>query len=445
MELADGLYVQGSANERSASSSQGQDDDGGSDLSDVESLPPESNRFPPVSHTILHYASSLSSDLSSPEDEPTSPVTKRKRKRSPSTKLRAANGGRPSPESTPDDAALKSRAPSRLQNGPRRDIVRGPIARLICCEGCPRAFHLQCLNPPRDVDQAPDSAWYCNACTAKTQPELARSVPPEAPTMFPLFLQLLRTNPRCFELPEDIRGAFQDVTTSQHGEYVDAKFVRPVKYRNGYMLPEYARDYQRTRLADGSVVLCYRCCSRATRTAQIISCDFCPLYWHWDCLDPPMIHPPSAAVKWMCPIHVDHDLPRRRIPIPQPDDEEDQQPAAMAAAAEEMLDETRIAKELFNKDQLRRLCKALTEEHQGNMRRRRRKEPAPTLPDDDNLVDVTIIDDFAASSPSSDSRTNLDERPEPLSSTKEAAALAPPDSMELLTWASILTQCLEIF
>lgn len=38
---------------------------------------------------------------------------------------------------------------------------------------------------------------------------------------------------------------------------------------------------------------------------RIVSCDFCTLHWHLDCVDPPMISMPHDTRKWMCPNHVD--------------------------------------------------------------------------------------------------------------------------------------------
>lgn len=47
----------------------------------------------------------------------------------------------------------------------------------------------------------------------------------------------------------------------------------------------------------------------------MVQCDYCPLYWHLDCIDPPIPHfaPRQGANgqdlgDWMCPAHVDHDL-----------------------------------------------------------------------------------------------------------------------------------------
>ena len=35
----------------------------------------------------------------------------------------------------------------------------------------------------------------------------------------------------------------------------------------------------------------------------ILSCSICPLYWHLDCLDPPMASFPGGDPTWTCPIH----------------------------------------------------------------------------------------------------------------------------------------------
>lgn len=37
----------------------------------------------------------------------------------------------------------------------------------------------------------------------------------------------------------------------------------------------------------------------------IIPCSMCGLYWHLDCLDPPLANPPINIRQWKCPCHVD--------------------------------------------------------------------------------------------------------------------------------------------
>ncbi|ALC49059.1 CG3815 [Drosophila busckii] len=45
-------------------------------------------------------------------------------------------------------------------------------------------------------------------------------------------------------------------------------------------------------------------CTRSCKRAPLVSCDYCPLYYHQDCLDPPMTSLPAGL--WMCPNHVEN-------------------------------------------------------------------------------------------------------------------------------------------
>ena len=46
---------------------------------------------------------------------------------------------------------------------------------------------------------------------------------------------------------------------------------------------------------------CLHFLSRNSSHGRMVSCDFCPLVFHLDCLHPPLTIPPSTV--WMCPIH----------------------------------------------------------------------------------------------------------------------------------------------
>lgn len=61
---------------------------------------------------------------------------------------------------------------------------------------------------------------------------------------------------------------------------------------------------------DGEAVLCHDCQKSATEGHPIVSCSACPLYWHIDCLDPPLAVPPPAKT-WKCPAHADELLQER--------------------------------------------------------------------------------------------------------------------------------------
>ncbi|XP_017012503.2 PHD finger protein 12 [Drosophila takahashii] len=45
-------------------------------------------------------------------------------------------------------------------------------------------------------------------------------------------------------------------------------------------------------------------CTRSCKRAPLISCDYCPLYYHQDCLDPPLTALPAGL--WMCPNHAEN-------------------------------------------------------------------------------------------------------------------------------------------
>lgn len=54
-------------------------------------------------------------------------------------------------------------------------------------------------------------------------------------------------------------------------------------------------------------------CSRSCRVGPMLACDYCPLLFHLDCLDPPLTTAPTH--RWMCPNHPEHFLvsPRKTL------------------------------------------------------------------------------------------------------------------------------------
>ncbi|KAF1667779.1 Autoimmune regulator, partial [Aptenodytes patagonicus] len=62
----------------------------------------------------------------------------------------------------------------------------GDGGELICCDGCPRAFHLACLVPP--LPRVPSGTWQCGSCVASAaepgqlgEADVAAERPPEIP------------------------------------------------------------------------------------------------------------------------------------------------------------------------------------------------------------------------------------------------------------------------
>ncbi|KAF8636483.1 hypothetical protein AX17_003298 [Amanita inopinata Kibby_2008] len=205
---------------------------------------------------------------------------------------------------------------------------------LVYCDGCPRAFHLLCLDPPLEKVDDGDSRWYCPACIVRKQPP--RKPPPSL--LSPLIYQVETSIPTEYQLPDDIRNFYKDVATGPRGTYIDASELRPPRLNRHGQLED--REAYRLRDRNGASILCFRCgtsalpdglaatgpaMKRAHRFSpkssgsdarkSIISCDYCSLHWHLDCLDPPLPSLPPISRKWMCPNHTEHVLPsKRRIP-----------------------------------------------------------------------------------------------------------------------------------
>ncbi|KAJ7273372.1 hypothetical protein C8J57DRAFT_1506889 [Mycena rebaudengoi] len=205
---------------------------------------------------------------------------------------------------------------------------------LVYCDGCPRAFHLWCLNPPMENIDEGDSRWFCPACVIRKHPP--RKPPP---SLFSPLIHLVQTTiPTEFQLPDEVRTFFKDVGTGPKGNYVDNSVVRQPRLNRFGLIED--RDAFRLRDKNGEPVLCFKCGTSAlptglaatapaakrarrssTRTTSsdtsksIVSCDYCSLHWHLDCLDPPLPTMPVINKKWMCPNHAERVLlPKLRIP-----------------------------------------------------------------------------------------------------------------------------------
>ncbi|KDQ33702.1 hypothetical protein PLEOSDRAFT_1029425, partial [Pleurotus ostreatus PC15] len=159
--------------------------------------------------------------------------------------------------------------------------------------------------------------------------------PPQKPPpglFSPLIQHLLHANPNEYQLPEDIRTFFKDGVHTRHRNAITHRYTS----RHG-QLDE--RDQHRLRDRNGVPVLCFRCgtsalpesvaaaapaAKRARRSSStnvsetwrpIVSCDYCSLHWHLDCLEPPLAIMPTFTKKWMCPNHSEQVIPpKRRIP-----------------------------------------------------------------------------------------------------------------------------------
>ncbi|KAI9658722.1 MAG: hypothetical protein M1821_002282 [Bathelium mastoideum] len=213
---------------------------------------------------------------------------------------RVVGGGRESP------LGKDERDETSSQNDDECDVCGGG-GYLLCCDGCYRAFHFSCLQPPRqENDPMFDEPWFCCKCDALQD---ASATPSRG--LFSELLQLNESeNGKMFALPHGVIDHFEGVTVGAHGEYKDVvKRKRLEKSRTGY---DVGPDYHKLRDKDGKLITCWQCHLSALDGRPIIPCDKagCGLYWHLDCLDPPLAHPPAGQdnIEWHCPVHVEHDL-----------------------------------------------------------------------------------------------------------------------------------------
>ncbi|KAH7081687.1 hypothetical protein BKA63DRAFT_405592 [Paraphoma chrysanthemicola] len=178
----------------------------------------------------------------------------------------------------------------------------------VCCETCPRVFHLLCCDPPR-VD-VPEGAFFCHECKAKGATD--ESAAESFPSLGPLFKNLERTNPRAFALPHEIQTLFEGVTARSDGSYFEEvkKFPLAKNSGYGYQRPDYTRVFD----GDQKAILCVQCGASSGHKRPMLKCDYCQANWHLDCLDPPLANPPNISLEasqrdaWRCPRHTEHDL-----------------------------------------------------------------------------------------------------------------------------------------
>ncbi|PNY26867.1 Uncharacterized protein TCAP_03203 [Tolypocladium capitatum] len=200
-----------------------------------------------------------------------------------------------------------SEANSTLNNGAPKDPTSdndeycsacGNAGDVVCCDGCPRSFHFECVDMVQSED-LPDE-WYCNEC-------LIRRFPSRVPVHKGLFASALnnleKSIPRAFSLPKKVQNRFEGVKAGADGDYEDVVVNKTARKRNGYdELPDFFKQRE-----DGQAVLCHACQRAATEIRAIIPCSVCPFHWHIDCLAPPLAVPPVLKT-WRCPAHVDDVL-----------------------------------------------------------------------------------------------------------------------------------------
>ncbi|CAK1590615.1 unnamed protein product [Parnassius mnemosyne] len=202
---------------------------------------------------------------------------------------------------------------------------------LICCDRCPASFHLGCYDPPLDESDIPAGLWLCRECRAADERQSSSrgsraqspadksdtekksrslrnsransltkkknnegSKEPEEEeekkelTPMEILVKAAKVmNPKQFELPREMRIPCIFPGTEKEGSKNGGPSVVTVDAWGCVPLPAKS---------------CYVC--RATcKAAPLLQCDYCPLLFHQDCLDPPLTALPTG--RWMCPNHVE--------------------------------------------------------------------------------------------------------------------------------------------
>ncbi|KAK6501511.1 hypothetical protein TWF481_009349 [Arthrobotrys musiformis] len=221
-------------------------------------------------------------------------------------------------------------------------VCHGTGAPLVICdgEGCREEQHYSCADPPLTqelVEELPE--WFCRTCTNKRKASGKRQNPEYRGNMGGLFEGADQSNQRSFMLPKDIRDNFTGVKTGKLGTYreVTDHFVLTKTKDKELRAYDHIRRSdgltfdQQLLGSDGKIAICHRCRESRMRKdrGRLIGCDYCPCYWHQDCLPMPLVEPPAikqrtsdkpekgddiVLVKWKCPLHIPEDVYHMRQP-----------------------------------------------------------------------------------------------------------------------------------
>ncbi|XP_020297781.1 PHD finger protein 12-like isoform X2 [Pseudomyrmex gracilis] len=113
-------------------------------------------------------------------------------------------------------------------------------------------------------------------------------------------------SPREFELPRELQMPITFPGSSKT-DYVSGRRGR---YGNS------SNNADRSHCLDSNLLvplpprLCFQC-RRSCMKATLLPCDYCPLYFHLDCLDPPLTCMPTG--RWMCPNHPNHFIDQNLV------------------------------------------------------------------------------------------------------------------------------------
>uniref|UniRef100_Q96QT6-3 Isoform 3 of PHD finger protein 12 n=1 Tax=Homo sapiens TaxID=9606 RepID=Q96QT6-3 len=109
-----------------------------------------------------------------------------------------------------------------------------------------------------------------------------------------LIAAAMERNPTQFQLPNELTctTALPGSSKRRRKEETTGKNVKKTQH-----------ELDHNGLVPLPVKVCFTC-NRSCRVAPLIQCDYCPLLFHMDCLEPPLTAMPLG--RWMCPNHIEH-------------------------------------------------------------------------------------------------------------------------------------------
>eukprot|EP00127_Corallochytrium_limacisporum_P007499 Clim_evm21s253 gene=Clim_evmTU21s253 len=183
----------------------------------------------------------------------------------------------------------------------------GEEGKLLCCATCTLSFHFICISPYVPEQDIPDD-WQCTECLVKEgkgpQPQVETvSKPWQA-----LITDVVEHNASGFELTrsmwiglEDLLDARTNKTPSGVWNWFPEEELEDVA--TAAIIGTLRRDGKRSKE-------CQICGLAANFQRHLIFCGKCGLYFHMDCLDPPLSVPQGP--NWVCPYHAEHYEPSGR-------------------------------------------------------------------------------------------------------------------------------------
>ncbi|XP_063080661.1 autoimmune regulator isoform X3 [Cavia porcellus] len=181
-------------------------------------------------------------------------------------------------------AALASETQLHQKNEDECAVCRDG-GELICCDGCPRAFHLACLSPP--LHKIPSGTWRCSCCLQgrgqQAPGQTQEPQPPEPPTEAPVL-----QGPRASG--EDVRALPREPHSDPAVSYTH--LLTPPPAGPLPILEPSALHPLLSAIPEGQQGLTPSArCGVCGNGADALRCAHCAAAFHWHC------HFPGIAVR----------------------------------------------------------------------------------------------------------------------------------------------------